>query len=40
MVVYDKDGKAYDVKYAVDIKEWLSNGYFINNPKEPKKKDK
>lgn len=41
MTLYDKDGKAYEVKHMVDVKEWLSSGlYFDYNPKETTKKGK
>jgi hypothetical protein len=40
MTVYDKDGKAFIVKHQIDVKEWLNNGYTLENPKETKKKDK
>ena len=33
MTLYDKDGKAYEVKHAIDAKEWLSSGlYFEYSP--------
>jgi hypothetical protein len=41
MKVYDKDGKEYEVRHAIDAKEWVASGnYFFENPKETKKKDK
>ena len=35
--VYDKDGKAYEVKHSVDLTEWIEAGYTLANPKESKK---
>ena len=31
--LYDKDGKEYNVPHTVDIKEWLKEGYSLENPK-------
>ena len=38
--VYDKNGKAYNVTYAVDVKEWLDSGYTLDEPKGAKGKVK
>ena len=38
--VYDKNGKAYSVKYAVDIKDWLDAGYTLEEPKGAKAQQK
>ena len=33
MTLYDKDGNTYEVKHAIDAKEWLSRGlYFEYSP--------
>jgi hypothetical protein len=32
--VYDKDGNAFKVPHIVDVKEWLRDGYTLDNPKE------
>ena len=32
--LYDKNGKEYNVPNAIDIKEWLKDGYSLENPKE------
>lgn len=35
-IVYDKDGNEFKVKHQIDVKEWLDNGYFLDNPKTKK----
>lgn len=31
--LYDKKGKEYKVPHAVDVKEWLDNGFLKEKPK-------
>ena len=41
MFLYDKDGKAYKVPYAIDRKDWIETGkFFEENPKLKAKEKK
>jgi len=33
MILYDKDGKSFNIPHKIDIIEWKKNGYTENNPK-------
>jgi len=33
MILYDKDGKSYNVPHAIDVAEWKKAGYTELNPK-------
>ena len=39
MTLYDKDGKAYEVKHMVDVKEWLASGLYFEYSPEASNKD-
>lgn len=40
-IVYDKKGDSHDVPHAIDLKDWLDNGYSLEKPskKAPIKKE-
>jgi len=32
--LYDKNGKEYEIPHAVDVRDWLEDGYSLEDPKD------